>query len=269
MTFASNDVRKRIDQLDIPFGDGGFDRYGTSKERLGQFYTVMTWLYEHYFRVHTTGIDHVPDEGRVMLIGNHSGTLPTDGAMVSAAMFNEHEPPRFVHAMADYFFARMPFVSSFFREIGQQTGVPGNATNILRDERVLMVFPEGASGTGKPYTQRYNLLRFGSGFMRLAMETDTPIVPFGFVGGEEALPMLYRFDRIANWLGLPYLPVLPQILPIPFPVTCQLRFGEPVMFDGDSRTADEQVNRNIMDVKRRIKRLLNRGLSNRSSLYPS
>lgn len=263
-------INQRIKKLDITFSNGGYDRYGVSRERIGQFYALMGWLYRHYFRVDTHGLDNIPDSGRVMLIGNHSGAIPTDGAMVSAALFHEHNPPRFVHAMADYFFARTPFVSSFFREIGQLTGLPENAKSILNDGRVLMVFPEGARGTGKLYKDRYKLVRFGTGFMRLAMETNTPIIPFGFVGGEEAVPMIYKIERLAKlFWGLPYIPVPPQLLPIPFPVSCQLRFGSPMQFNGTGTESETIVRQNIMAVKTTVRSLLNKDLSKRSGLYPS
>ena len=40
-----------------------------------------------------------------------------------------------------------------------------------------MVFPEGVGGSGKTIFKRYELQKFGTGFVRLALETRSPIVP--------------------------------------------------------------------------------------------
>ena len=58
-----------------------------------------------------------------------------------------------------------------------------------------MVFPEGARGTAKLYKERYSLVHFGTGFVRLALKTKTPIVPFGFLGGGEAMPTIANAVR--------------------------------------------------------------------------
>ena len=50
------------------------------------------------------------------------------------------------------------------------------AERLLHDDRLLMVFPEGARGTAKLYWERNSLVEFGSGFVRLALATNTPII---------------------------------------------------------------------------------------------
>lgn len=117
------------------------------------------------------------------MISNHSGGIPTDGFLISAANIFEHVPHRFVHAMVYKFMNNFPFLSPIMRKLDQMVGLPANARSVLRDDRALLVFPEGAVGTGKLYYDRYKLIRFGTGFMRIAMETNTPIVPVGFIGG--------------------------------------------------------------------------------------
>ena len=56
-------------------------------------------------------------------------------------------------------------------------GLPEHAVRLLEDDRLLLVFPEGARGTAKLFKDRNSLVRFGTGFMRLALQTGTPIVP--------------------------------------------------------------------------------------------
>ncbi|MFB6344236.1 MAG: lysophospholipid acyltransferase family protein [bacterium] len=193
---ASDKIRERVERLEIPFNEQGYDPYGISQERLAQFLTFLSLVYNYYFGVKTFGKENIPDRSRGMLVGNHSGGVPADAAMVIASVFLEMEPPRLAQGMVEKFANRLPFVSKWFTEIGQVPGLPENCVNLLENERLLMVFPEGLRGVGKPYSERYELKRFGTGFMRLALETNTPIIPFAFVGGEEAIQL---YLRLTGW----------------------------------------------------------------------
>src|SRR6185295_10976404 len=102
--------------------------------------------------------------------------------------FLEQEPPRLAQAMAEKFLANLPFAARLTSRLGHLTGLPEHVDQLLADERLLLVFPEGARGTAKLFWERDSLVQFGTGFMRLALQTRTPIVPFAFVGGGEAIP---------------------------------------------------------------------------------
>lgn len=253
------EVAERLARLDVPFNSYGLDRFGISRPHLAQFFTVLSWLYRHYFRVRAFGLEHVPAEGRAMLIGNHSGGLPVDAGMLLTSLILELEPPRLAHGMVEKFAQTWPFVSTWFSRIGQLPGLPENAVHMLRADRLLMVFPEGARGTGKLYRDRYTLVRFGTGFMRLAMQTRTPIVPFAFVGGEEALKTLYHSKLMAKLTGAPYWPVPPHIVPVPLPTPCSLHFGAPMTFEGDGDESDEIIQQHIDAVRARILELIEDG----------
>ena len=253
------EVSERLARLDVDFNALGLDHFGVHRPHLAQFYTLLSWLYRGYFRVRAVNISNVPDQGRVMLIGNHSGGLPVDAGMVLASLLLDHEPPRLVHGMVEKFAQRWPFVSTWFSRIGQLPGLPEHARRLLEAERALLVFPEGARGTGKLYKDRYTLVRFGSGFMRLALSTGTPIVPFAFIGGEEALPTVYHLEFMARLTGAPYWPVPRHIVPFPLPVRCAVHYGEPMVFEGDGTEADEVIYAYVDQVKERIVELIEEG----------
>ena len=256
-------VRERLDHVDVPFNVYGIDSFGISRTHLGAFYSGLKLLYDHYFRVITEGIDHVPDTGRAMLIGNHSGGLPVDAMMTIAAVFFEKAPPRHTMGMVEKFAQQLPFVSQWSCRIGQLTGLPEHAVRMLESDRLLMVFPEGARGTGKLYRDRYKLVRFGTGFMRIALQTNAPIVPFGFVGGEEALPTIYHAKLLAKLFRAPYWPVPPYLVPLPLPVQCRLIFGEPMRFEGDGTESDEVIDGYVDQVRDRIADLIEDGRAER------
>lgn len=268
---ATDEIRQRVEELEIPFNKQGYDPYGISQERLAQFLSFLTFFYRYYFNVRSFGTENIPKRSRGMLIGNHSGGIPVDASMVIASVFHEMEPPRLSQGMVEKFVNRLPFFSRLFTEVGQVTGLPENCVNLLENERLLMVFPEGIRGIGKTYFERYKLKRFGTGFMRLALETNTPIIPFAFVGGEEVHATLFKVDWLAKLLGIPYWPVPAHILPIPLPLSCEIYYGEPLHFEGDGTESDETILEYVHEVKEAIRDLINRGLDRRDKnlLLPS
>src|SRR5262249_23686404 len=156
--------------------------------------------------------------GRAMLVGNHSGGVALDGAMTHASMFFDMNPPRLAQGMAEKFLNQVPFFSQFTNRLGHFTGLPEHAVRLLEDGRLLMVFPEGARGTAKLYPERHSLVQFGTGFMRLAMKTKTPIVPFAFIGGGEAIPTIMNSNALGKLVGAPYVPITPYLVTVPLPV---------------------------------------------------
>lgn len=253
------EITARVARLDVAFNEHGFDRFGVSRDTLAAGMRVMGWLYRHYFRVRCHGIEHVPSRGRVILVGNHSGGYAIDAGMAIAACFFELEPPRLAHGMADRFINRLPFLSQLANRTGQITGLPQHARQLLADERVLLVFPEGARGTSKLFWNRYTLGPFGSGFLRLAKSTGAPIVPFAYLGGGEAVPTIANLPFLGKLLGVPYIPITPYVLPLPLPVRSELRFGPPLRFDGTGDERQQLIQDEVDTVKAEIARLIAEG----------
>jgi 1-acyl-sn-glycerol-3-phosphate acyltransferase len=263
-TFWNNpEVDARVHRLELPFNRHGFDPYGIARKDLTRFFSMLAWFYNSYFRVTVEGIEHVPVRGRAMLVGNHSGGVALDAAMVLASMMLEMEPPRLAQGMAEKFINRLPFASLWTSRCGQLTGLPEHAQRLLEDDRLLMVFPEGARGTAKLYWDRNSLVRFGTGFLRLALETNTPIVPFAFLGGGEAIPTVRNLYAIGKLIGAPYLPITPYLLPLPRPVSLQIYYSEPMVFEGEGHEDDEVIDGYVQHVKDRIAGLIEAGEAKR------
>jgi 1-acyl-sn-glycerol-3-phosphate acyltransferase len=256
---ATREMCERVERLELPWNPHGYDPYGISKRELAKMFTALALLYRHWFTVSVHGIDHVPPRGRAMLVGNHSGGVAFDAMTVLASVFLEMEPPRLAQGMAEKFLNRLPFASLGTSRTGNFTGLPENAVRLLEDERLLMVFPEGARGTEKLYRQRHSLVQFGTGFLRLALQTRTPVVPFAFVGGGEAFPTVANLYRLGKMLGVPYLPVTAYLLPVPLPVHVQVLYGEPLEFPGTGGEEDEVIAGWVGEVKDRIAALIDRG----------
>jgi 1-acyl-sn-glycerol-3-phosphate acyltransferase len=256
---VDQEVLSRIERLEIPFNACGVDPYGISKDHLAWSLTILGFFYRRYFSVKVFGLANVPRRGRTMLVGNHSGGVAVDGGMVGASMFFDMEPPRLAQGMAEKFLNRLPFFSQWSNRSGHLTGLPEHAERLLEEDRLLLVFPEGARGTAKLYRERYSLVRFGTGFIRLALKTKTPVVPFAFIGGGEAIPTIANSYALGKLVGAPYVPITPYLVTIPLPVSLEIHYGEPMMWSGSGSEDDEVIAGYVEQVRGRIAELIEVG----------
>ena len=256
---TARSVRERVERIELPWSQHGIDPFGIDQNQLGKFYTALGFFYRKYFKVEVYGIENVPAHGRAMLIGNHSGGVAIDGAMVVASTFFELEPPRLAQGMADRFLNKLPGASQITSRLGHFTGLPEHAKRLLNDDRLLMVFPEGARGTAKLAKDADSLVGFGSGFMRLALETKSPIVPVAFVGGGDAFPTVMNLTSLGKVIGVPYIPVTKYLVPVPTPTTLQLLYSEPMYFEGDGNETDATIREYVEQVRDRLRWLIQQG----------
>ena len=263
----------RLARVPTHLNEYGLDPFGASPAFLRTILLPFALLYRGWLRVETHGIERVP-AGRVLLIANHAGnTFSYDGAMLSMAMLLEAEPPRMLRGMAEYYLPQIPWFTIFMHRAGSVVGTPENCVQLLEHEEAVMVFPEGARGFVKPYRKRYQLQRFGLGFMRLALETDTPIVPVGIVGAEEQSPALADVKWLGRLVGSPAFPLTPTF-PwlglagfLPLPVKFRLRFGAPLRFEGDPSEEDAAIEKKVEQVKNAIRELVAEGLAERQGWF--
>jgi 1-acyl-sn-glycerol-3-phosphate acyltransferase len=260
-------MRNRSEEVD----DFGYDPTYDARVR-----PLFEFLYTKYFRVECRGVGNVPSHGRCMLVANHSGTIPFDGPMLRTAVKREHEQKRDVRWLTEDFVFHFPFLGSFETRIGAVRACQENAERLLRQETLLAVFPEGIKGIGKLFRDRYKLQRFGrGGFVRLALRTQTPIVPVAIVGAEETNPMLARLESVAKPLGVPYVPITPTfpllgpLGLLPAPTKWKIVFGEPIpMTEGAESEADELLVARLADkVRGAIQELLDGAVGERKNVF--
>jgi 1-acyl-sn-glycerol-3-phosphate acyltransferase len=229
-------------------GDYGEDEWGFDEEFADAVTPAFEFLYDVWWRVKSRGVENVPREGRAMLVANHAGSLfPFDASMMAAAI-RKHPLPRWPRFMVlDWAFA-LPFVSTFMRRVGGVPANPDNATALLEQDQVVMVFPEGVKGTAKPFSERYRLQRFGrGGFVEVALRTGSPIVPVAVVGSEEIYPKLGESEAAARLVGAPFFPLTPTfpwlgpLGLIPLPSRWRIEFCEPIdLSDNPPESAEDR-----------------------------
>ena len=265
-------LRRRITG-DYEIDEFGFDRELTENVLLGMFRP----LYERYFRVETRGIEHVPDKGGVLIVANHSGTLPLDAIMTQVALADHHPAHRSLRMLAADVVFTMPFIGELARKAGHTLACNPDAERLLCAGEVVGVWPEGFKGIGKPFADRYRLQRFGrGGFVSAALRTGVPIIPVSIVGAEEIYPKIGDIKPLARLLGVPYVPVTPTfpwlgpLGLIPLPSKWYIAFGEPIDTSAyDPGAADDpMLVFNLTDqVRETIQDTLYRLLLQRRSVF--
>ncbi|MBM4320171.1 MAG: acyltransferase family protein [Deltaproteobacteria bacterium] len=271
--YVAEDFESRLRTLQDEVGELGVDPFGFDPQWLRYAAPFAWFLHRIYFRTEATGLQLLPPSGRVLFVANHSGQIPLDGMMIATTMLLDAQPPRIVRSMLERWVPTLPFVSIFMARCGQVVGSPENCQRLLEQEEAILVFPEGIRGISKTWRQRYQLQPFGQGFMRLALQTKTPIVPVAVIGAEEQAPTLLNARPIARLLGLPSFPITPTfplLFPIgmlPLPVKYRLHFGKPLSFEGDQLDDDEVIGQKVDEVREALRRLIRQGLKERDHIF--
>lgn len=238
---------------DYAIDDFGFDPEFTTKI----FLPLLRPLVQSWFRVEVRGAENLPATGSALLVSNHAGTMPLDGMILHAVVYDEID--RHVRMLgADLIFST-PFSHDLARKTGTTLACQEDAERLLADNQLVAVYPEGFKGLGKSYADRYKLQRFGrGGFVSAAVRAQVPIIPVSIVGSEEIYPLIASAPALARAIGVPYFPVTP-LFPwlgplgmIPLPSKWIIQFGEAIATDELPRGAadDPMIVFNVTDQVR-------------------
>jgi 1-acyl-sn-glycerol-3-phosphate acyltransferase len=202
----------------------------------------LTWLASSlWFRGEVRGMERIPENEPVLLVGNHSGGNITPDTIVFTLAFNAYfgvERP--FYQLAHNLVLTSP-VGPFLRRFGTIAASHDNARKALDCGAAVLVYPGGDWEVNRP-TWEGNRIDFAGrkGFIKLALDAGVPIVPVVSIGGQETaiflthgerLAKLLRLDRLFRLKSLPVNLSLPWIvnvgdflghLPLPAKITVQV-----------------------------------------------
>ena len=251
--------------------DPGTEKF--SPEQLDNYQPIRN-LIDAWFRISFEGLEHIPSSGRALLVGNH-GRTGLD-AFVFAAVASEHLG-RPVRPLTDKLFFRFPGLRDFIAACGGVPGTRENASRLLTEDNLVVVYPGGNDEVMKPAFEAYQL-SWGdrTGFVKVARSTNAPIIPVAGIGVEELYQNMPGFDSwemspLGRWLedviGRRYrgLPPIAGIGPLPNPVKLTFIMGEPIPTT-DLHPTDEAEHlafqRHVQAV---LKKMMRDGLARRDA----
>jgi len=213
---VAGQVQGRVPVADLDERDPDWIR-----ERLpGLWLLVTAW-----FRGEVRGLGNIPEEGPVLLVGNHSGgSMTPDSGVFILAFSTYFGVERRFHQLAHNVLVSFPGLG-FMRKFGMVAASQENASQALASGAALLVYPGGDHEVHRPSWEG-NTVNFAGrkGFVRLALEHDVPIVPVVAIGGQETALFLSRGEGLAKLLGLDRL-VRSKVLPISIAIPWGLNVG--------------------------------------------
>jgi 1-acyl-sn-glycerol-3-phosphate acyltransferase len=225
-----------------------------------------------YFRMTTIGGNNLP-RGRGLIVGCHAGGVPWDAACLVVAIYRATR--RFSRNAGDRIFGRFAAVERYLAARGAIVGDPQRLEAFLARDEMVVLFPGGAKDMTRPFWERYRVKPHRGfapgrgGYVKLALRTQSPIIPVAIVGAEEIHILLANLAPLARLLGLPYAPLL--LSPLPLPARIYIRFGEPIRLDAPREAAGHQptVDRLNGEVRTTLQALIEDTRRRRRGIYCS
>jgi 1-acyl-sn-glycerol-3-phosphate acyltransferase len=214
---VSQQLQSRIPRADLDERDPDYIR---------ETLPGMWLLASFYFRADVKGLENIPAEGPVLLVGNHSGGNVTPDTTVFTLAFNTYfGVERKFYQLAHNLVLAMPGLATL-RKYGTVAASPANAQKALDSGAALLVYPGGDYEVHRPSWESARVDFNGrKGYIRLALENNVPIVPVVSLGGQETALFLSRGERLARLLRLDKLFRL-KVLPISLAVPWGLNVGD-------------------------------------------
>jgi len=207
----------------VDYDDHGFEKGYTDLLRK----TTFKVLHDLYWRIEVSGLEHVPREGRAVLVGVHRGFMPFDGAMAMAQIVRAHG--RYARFLIHPCLVKPAFQADFIRRIGGVIATAENADRLLAEEALLGIFPEGIQGAFRRYANAYALGNMGrDAYVKIALRNRAPLIPFATVGSAEIYPILgeIHWPWLKRYTEWPFLPITPT--PFPLPSKWHTLYTEPI-----------------------------------------
>ena len=234
---------------------------------------IFKFFHDYYWRIEVKGGEHIPRQGRAVVVGAHRGFMPFDGVM--AFEFVAREVGRYMRFLIHPCLIKIPFPFDF-NKLGCLKVSRENADYVLQHDELLGFYPEGIQGAFRYYRGVYRLGKFGRDeYVKFALRNRAPIVPFVTLGSAEIFPVLAQINwrwwkEKSLWPCFPIAPPFP-LLPLPLPTKWHTRFLAPLHIEQHyppEAEHDAAVVRAIsQEVRRQMQDAIDEMLQRRTSIF--
>jgi len=184
---AAEDAVAALDLLHVTGAEGSpSDPFAVrDRDYIRQTLPALRVLSEVYFRADVSGLDRIPAQGPVLLVGNHSGgTMIADTFVFAQAFYDHFGPDRRFHQLAHDLVFKVPGLRTLVQQYGTVPASPENMRRALKENAALLVYPGGDEESFRPSWESSTVAFAGrTGFVKLALEFGVPIVPVVALGG--------------------------------------------------------------------------------------
>lgn len=178
-----------------------------------------------YFDVEIEGIEHIPTRGPVLVCPNHSGVSGFD-ALILAYVIQKHTG-RIPRVLTHRFWFLTKTTAIPANKLGFIEASYKNGADSLKKKNIVIIFPEGEHGNFKSSRNMYELQEFRRGFVRMALETEAPVLPTLILGAEESNINLSKL-QLTKFLRGVVIPLPLNVIPLP--VKWKIKFLPPREF---------------------------------------
>lgn len=225
---------------------------------------MLMEIVRKYFRLEVAGMENIPRKGRAIVAPNHSGFAGFDAVVLAHLI--QQDGRRIPRVMTHHFWFLSETTAIPAHKLGFTEATYDNAIKELNKNNLIVLFPEGENGNFKPTTERYHLQEFKRGFVRMAIETGSPIIPTLVIGAEETHINLnkLKFSRFLKGVVIP----LPLNI-IPLPARWKIIFLEPIVLNYPAEAAHdaELVHEICFEIQEKMQQTLIKELKKRKSVY--
>jgi len=208
-------------------------------------------IIRRYLRIEVEGLEHIPTGGSAIVVSNHSGYSGFDAIMLANEVFHAQQRKARLIAHKLWFFGKPIQVVS--EKMGLVEADTNKILETLKNDELIILFPEGEAGNFKTSDRRYRLQEFKRGFIRTAMISGAPIIPAMVIGAEETHINLSQLKFTKYLIGTA-IPVPLNVIPLP--VKWKIKFLPPIQLE--ARPVDAMNREKVHKEARRIKRYLQR-----------
>lgn len=225
---------------------------------------LLMEIMRKYFRLEIEGLENVPKRGAALICPNHSGYSGFD-ALLLAHLLNK-DLKRIPRVLTHHFWFLTKTTAIPAQKMGFTEATFENGVAALQKNNLVVVFPEGEKGNFKPTSKAYELQEFRRGFVRMALETQAPIIPTLIIGAEETHINLSQL-KFTKYLRGTVLPLPLNVLPLP--VKWKIKFLPPIYLPYKKSAAQDRdlVLEIAAEVQEQMQDALNEEIQKRGGLF--